>query len=389
MVSKQHKTDFIDEKLATLEKSNLYRRLKAVDVRGPIAMVNGRPAIHLCSNDYLGLSQDRRVIDKTIKSLRQVSQCSSRLIAGNDPEILKLEELLAAHRRTESALVYPTGYAANLGVISAMADKNSTIFSDELNHASIIDACRLSGAAIKVFAHNDVAGLEDLLRETAGRKIVVTEGIFSMDGDTANLQGICVAAEKHDAITVVDDAHGDFVLGPRFAGTPASFGVQADVHISSMSKGLGCFGGYVATSAKIRELLINTSRQFIYTSALPDHLCAAAAAAIPLAKKGNLQKRLFRNIDYFRRGMEKLGFSLGNSASQIIPVLVGDERKAVMLSQDLLEQGVFAQAVRYPTVRKGSARLRVSLTSMHTQKHLDLALAAFEKSGKKLDLVYF
>jgi glycine C-acetyltransferase len=389
LVSKQHKTDFIDEKLASLEKSSLYRRLKTVDVRGPVATVNGRRAIHLCSNDYLGLSQDKRVIAKTIKALRQVSQCSSRLIAGNDPEIMKLEELLAAHRRTESALVYPTGYAANLGVISAIADKSSTIFSDELNHASIIDACRLSGATIKVFAHNDVASLEDLLRQTADRKVVVTEGIFSMDGDTANLQGICKTAEKHDAITVVDDAHGDFVLGPHFSGTPASFGVKADIHISSMSKGLGCFGGYVAASAKIRELLINTSRQFIYTSALPDHLCAAATAAIPLAKKGNLQKRLYRNIDYFSRGMEKLGFSLGNSASQIIPVLVGDERKAVTLSQDLLDQGVFAQAVRYPTVRKGSARLRVSLTSMHTQKHLDLALAAFEKSGKKLDLIYF
>jgi glycine C-acetyltransferase len=359
LVSKQSKTLFVDEKLGTLERDGLYRSLKTVSVSGPFATVDGKQAIHLCSNDYLGLSQDKRVVQAAANALRQVSQCSSRLIAGNDPAILKLEDMLAKHRETESALVYPTGYAANLGAVTALADKNTTIFSDELNHASIIDACRLSGARVEVFAHNDMVHLEDLASKAAGRKIIITEGIFSMDGDSADVGEICRFAEKHDALTIVDDAHGDFIFGPKFAGVPAKFGSKVDVHISSMSKGLGCFGGYVATSANIRELLVNTSRQFIYTSAIPDHLCAAAIAAVPLAKKGSLQKRLFDNIRQFSTRLKKQGFTLGNSSSQIIPVMVGDEKKAVAFSKELLKNGVFAQAVRYPTVKKGSARLRV------------------------------
>lgn len=387
MASKHKKIAFVGERLASLEKSDLYRRLRTVVVKGPTAEVDGKQVVHLCSNDYLGLSQNLHVIKKTIQALQEVSQCSSRLIAGNHPKVLELEGMLADHRRAEAALVYPTGYNANLGAVTAIADENSTIFSDELNHASIIDACRLSGAEIKVFRHNDNEHLEELVRNARGRKIVITEGIFSMDGDTAKLEEICSIAKDHDAITIVDDAHGDFIFGSGFSGVPAKFEVDVDIQISSMSKGLGCFGGYVATTTPIRELLINTSRQFIYTSALPDHLCAAAIAAIPLAKKGGLQKQLQRNIDYFSKTMKKLGFTLGSSASQIIPVMIGEEKLAMELSKELLRLGVFAQAIRYPTVRKGSARLRTSLTSMHTKKHIDAAIGAFEQAGKKTKLL--
>lgn len=387
MASKHKKIAFVGERLASLEKSDLYRRLRTVVVKGPTAEVDGKQVVHLCSNDYLGLSQNLHVIKKTIQALQEVSQCSSRLIAGNHPQVLKLEGMLADHRRAEAALVYPTGYNANLGAVTAIADENSTIFSDELNHASIIDACRLSGAEIKVFRHNDNEHLEELVRNARGRKIVITEGIFSMDGDTAKLEEICSIAKDYDAITVVDDAHGDFIFGPGFSGIPAKFEVDVDIQISSMSKGLGCFGGYVASTTPIRELLINNSRQFIYTSALPDHLCAAAIAAIPLAKKGGLQKKLQRNIDYFSKTMKKLGFTLGSSASQIIPVMIGEEKLAMELSKELLRLGVFAQAIRYPTVRKGSARLRTSLTSMHTKKHIDAAIGAFEQAGKKTKLL--
>ncbi|MEO9364364.1 MAG: aminotransferase class I/II-fold pyridoxal phosphate-dependent enzyme, partial [Nitrososphaera sp.] len=239
MASKQSKTLFVDERLLALEKDSLYRSLKTVSANGPLATVDGKRAIHLCSNDYLGLSQDKRVLQAAANALRQVSQCSSRLIAGNDPIIMKLEGMLAKHRGTESALVYPTGYAANLGAVTALADKNTTIFSDELNHASIIDACRLSGARVEVFRHNDMARLESLAAKAAERKIVITEGIFSMDGDSADVGEICRIAEKQDMLTVVDDAHGDFIFGPKFAGVPAKFGSKIDVHISSMSKGLG------------------------------------------------------------------------------------------------------------------------------------------------------
>jgi glycine C-acetyltransferase len=225
------------------------------------------------------------------------------------------------------------------------------------------------------------------MHQTNGRKIVITEGIFSMDGDSAKLSEICDIAEENGAITIVDDAHGDFVFGHGFSGVPAKFKTEVDMHVSSMSKGLGCFGGYVATTERMRELLINTSRQFIYTSALPGHLCSAAMAAIPLAKKGNLQKKLYRNIGYFTNAMKGLGFVLGGSSSQIIPVLIGREKLAVEFSRELLRQGVFAQAIRYPTVKKGSARLRVSLTAMHTQKHLDAAIGAFEEAGRKTGVV--
>jgi glycine C-acetyltransferase len=386
-LASKHKIAFVEEQLDSLEKSDLYRCLKTVVIRGPTALVDGKEAIHLCSNDYLGLSQNKQVVRKTVQALQEVSQCSSRLIAGNHPKIMQLEGLLAGHRRTESALVYPTGYSANLGAVTAVADKSSTIFSDELNHASIIDACRLSGATVKVFRHNDAAHLHELMRRAKGSKIVITEGIFSMDGDTAKLPEICSIAKENDAIMIVDDAHGDFIFGPGFSGIPAKFKTDVDIHVSSMSKGLGCFGGYVATAESVRELLINTSRQFIYTSALPDHLCSAAIAAIPIAKKGDLQKKLRKNINYFSAAMKKLGFLLSDSASQIIPVMIGPEKRAVEFSAELLRLGVFAQAVRYPTVRKGSARLRVSLTAMHTQKHLDSAITAFEKAGRKTDII--
>jgi glycine C-acetyltransferase len=386
-LASKHKTAFVGEKLDYLERSNLYRRLRTVVVGGPTALVDGREVIHLCSNDYLGLSQNRQVIKRAAHALRQVSQCSSRLIAGNHPRIMELERLLADHRRTESALVYPTGYSANLGAVTAVADKTTTIFSDELNHASIIDACRLSGATIKVFKHNDVDHLHELMHKAKGRKIVITEGVFSMDGDMANLPEICKIAKENSAITIVDDAHGDFIFGPSFSGIPTRFKAEVDIHISSMSKGLGCFGGYVATSEPVRELLINTSRQFIYTSALPEHLCSAAIAAIPIAKKGVLQEKLQQNIHYFSTTMKKLGFVLGNSTSQIIPVMVGSEKRAVEFSTELLRQGVFVQAIRYPTVKKGSARLRVSLTAMHTQKHLDFAADVLEKAGEKVGII--
>jgi glycine C-acetyltransferase len=378
-----HKTTFVRDQLNSLEKSGLYRRLRTVIARGPMANVDGKEVINLCSNDYLGLSQNKQVIEKTITALsEQVSQCASRSIAGNHPKIIELEGLLAFHRGTESALLYPTGYTANLGVVTTIADKNSTIFSDELNHASIVDACRLSGATIVVFRHNDTDHLQELMQRGCGRKIVITEGIFSMDGDMGKLAEIKSIADHHDAITVIDDAHGDFIFGPSFSGIPAKMGVNFDIHVSSMSKALGCFGGYVATTFPIRELLINTSRQFIYTSALPDHLCSAAITAIPIAKSGHLQRRLQCNILYFSEAIKRLGFKVGNSTSQIIPLIVGNEAQALEFSKELLQEGVFAQAIRYPTVRKGHARLRISLNATHRQEHLDSAIAALENAGK-------
>jgi glycine C-acetyltransferase len=382
-----HKTEFIKNRLDFLENGGLYRRLKTVVPRGATALVNGKEVINFCSNDYLGLSTDKQVIEKTIASMQEVSQCSSRLIAGNHPHFIELENMLASHRRTESALVYPTGYSANLGVLMTIADESSTIYSDELNHASIVDACRLTDATVNVFRHNDTDHLQELIGQRRGRKIVITEGIFSMDGDIGKLSEIQTIADRHDAITIVDDAHGDFILGPSFAGTPAELGANFDIHISSMSKALGCFGGYVATTLPIRELLINTSRQFIYTSALPDHLCSAAITAIPIAKSGHLQRRLRCNIVYFSSALKSIGFQIRYPTSQIIPLMVGKETQAVEFSDQLLNEGVFAQAIRYPTVRKGQARLRISVNARHEQGHLDTAAEVFKRVGKKLGML--
>ena len=377
--------------LSDLKKRNLFRSPPVVEATGSRAIVNGKEKINFCTNDYLGLSISRRVIAGTIKSLRTISQCSSRLVAGNSPILLELEKDIARHRKTEAALLYPNGYMANLGLISTLSRNGATIFSDELNHASIIDACRLSRANVKVFAHNDDEQLESLLRSTHGDKIVITEGVFSMDGDLSKLDRISSISKNYDATLIVDDAHGDFVFGlpGSYAGIPEHFHVNEsiDMSVSSLSKGLGSFGGYVACSNPIRELLINKSRQLIYTSALPEHLCVASLIAIPLALEGHLQKKLFRNIRLVAKRLAALGFSIGNSTSQIIPVMIGDEKQAVNFASDLTNNGIFVQAIRYPTVSKGKARVRLSITSAHTHADIQVALNCFEYVGKRNGLI--
>jgi glycine C-acetyltransferase len=280
---------------------------------------------------------------------------------------------------------------ANLGVITALANKDTAIFSDELNHASIIDACRLSRATIKVFRHNNIEDLNGLLRSTTSNRIVVTEGVFSMDGDFSVLDQICRLVKEYNAIIIVDDAHGDFIFGSpgSYSGVPAYFDVKEkiDVNVSSLSKGLGCFGGYVACSKLLRELLMNKSRQFIYTSALPEHLCAAALAAVPVAQNGNLQGMLFRNIAFFYKKLKDLGFSIARSTSQIIPVMIGDEKLALEFSNELSRNGVFVQPIRYPTVMKGRARLRVTITALHDNDDLQTAVDSFEMVGKKRNVI--
>jgi glycine C-acetyltransferase len=378
-------------KLAELKKKHLYRRRKIVEVYGSRAFVNGVEKLHLCSNDYLGLSSNQIVIKKALTSAHHISQCSSRLVAGNAPRLVELEEQIAKHKSKESSLVYPTGYIANLGVITALANQGTTIFSDEFNHASIVDACRLSGAAIKVFAHNDVDELEKLLRSSSGLKIVITEGVFSMDGDIPDLRNICVLARDYKATMIVDDAHGDFIFGSpgSYSGIPEQLKVNGlvDIQISSLSKALGCFGGYVATSREIADFLFNKSRQFIYTSALPEYLCAAASAAIPLAMRGNLQRKLFRNTDVFCRKLNDAGFSLNKCTTQIISLMIGNEKSAVDFSDELLLKGIFVQPIRYPTVKIGTARIRLTVTSLHNEQDLLRAADSLAAVGKKKNII--
>lgn len=387
------KYDHINDQLHEYREKNIYREPLTSEIKGNTFYLGNKKVINLCSNDYLGLSQNNRILSKIRDSLIQVSPCSSRLVSGNNINIIKLERILAIHRSSENALVYPTGYMANLGVITAISSSEHTIFSDSLNHSSIIDACRLAKSNnIMIFEHNNPDDLERLLKNSKAKKIIVTEGIFSMDGDMARLDLLTELAKKHDSILIVDDAHSDFVFGNfgNYGGIPEHFGVEndVDIHISSLSKGLGCFGGYVASSNLIRDLLINKSRQFIYTSAIPEHLCVAAITAVSILKKNkNIQKKFFIRIKWFINQLNQLGFNIGTTSSHIIPIIIGDEKVTSDFSKELFKKGIFIQAIRYPTVSLGKARLRISLNMSIQQSHLNYVIYCLDKLGKKYNLI--
>jgi glycine C-acetyltransferase len=387
------KYDHINDQLHEYREKNIYREPLTSEIKGNTFYLGNKKVINLCSNDYLGLSQNNTVLSKIRDSLIQVSPCSSRLVSGNNINIIKLERILAIHRSSENALVYPTGYMANLGVITAISSSEHTIFSDSLNHSSIIDACRLAKSNnIMIFEHNNPDHLDRLLKNSKAKKIIVTEGIFSMDGDMARLDLLTELAKKHDSILIVDDAHSDFVFGNfgNYGGIPEHFGVEndVDIHISSLSKGLGCFGGYVASSNLIRDLLINKSRQFIYTSAIPEHLCVAAITAVSILKKNkNIQKKFFIRIKWFINQLNQLGFNIGTTSSHIIPIIIGDEKVTFNFSKELFKKGIFIQAIRYPTVSLGKARLRISLNMSIQQSHLNYVIYCLDKLGKKYNLI--
>jgi len=381
--------EYLKDDIDKLKKGNLYRRLRIVENHNGSLKVANKKIINFNSNDYLGLSSNRQIIKHTLRDFDEISQCSSRLVGGNNESIEKLEEVLSKHRRTQSSLVYTTGYSAVLGVISTLADSNTTIFSDELNHASIIDGCRLSNAKVKIFRHNDTEHLLNQLRGIAGKKILITEGIFSIEGDMSNLNSICNLAKEFSLFTIVDDAHGDFIFGKNGSGTPSELKVNKliDVHISSLSKALGCFGGYVACNDLVRDYLINRSRQFIFTSALPTHLCNSALKAIFIAKEGILQQKLFKNVKFLHNGLKKIGYDIGNSVSQIVSIHINSENNAVKLGNKLLQKGIFVYPMRFPTVAKGHAVLRLSLSAAHTKAQLDYTLEELENIGREFKVI--
>ena len=381
--------EFINSDIDRLKSDNLYRKLRNIDYQNGSFLVNNKEIINFNSNDYLGLSTNQIIIRNTVKGIDEISQCSSRLVGGNNSVIEKLENSLSGHRNTESSLVYTTGYTAVLGVLSALADKQTTVFSDESNHASIIDGCRLSNSKIKVFRHNDIENLLELARGVKGKKILVTEGIFSIGGDMSKLKSICKLAKEFGIFTIIDDAHGDFVFGKNASGTPSELGINdlIDVHISSLSKALGCFGGYVACTKIVRDYLINKSRQFIFSSAIPTHLCKSALSGINIAKKGILQRKLFKNVTLLHEGLMDMGFDIGDTCSQIIPVHVGSEKLAIKFADVLLQKGILVHPMRFPTVKKGCAVLRLSLNASHTKAQVNYTLDQLEVIGKKYNII--
>jgi glycine C-acetyltransferase len=347
--------------------------------KGPYIYINKKKLLNLCSNDYLGLSY--------INHNSEQLQTSSRLVAGNDISFNMLEIKLAHHKSQESSLVYPTGYMANLGAISTIIRKDDVIFSDELNHASIIEACRLSKAKVLVYKHNDIDDLLAKIKHENRRKFVVTEGVFSMDGDIANLKQISEITEKTNSILVLDDAHGDFTLGKDGKGTANHFKIakKIDLYISSLSKGLGSFGGYVASQNNVIDLLINRSKSFIYTSALPSFLVKDAIRKFDSNRKKQ-QERLQRNTKLFRNGLKNIGYDI-SSVTHIIPIIIGNEKTALEFGKYLFKNGIFAQPIRYPTVSKNKARIRLSVTAWFEKNQIKKVLDVFEMSGKKFQII--
>lgn len=372
------RTDFIKDRLRQIKKANLYRRLVDNKVSGPYITIQGKKLVNLSSNDYLGLDSRHR--------FSQI-QSSSRLISGNDISFKKLEDSLAHHKSKSSALVFPTGYMANLGAISILAQKNDLILSDELNHASIIDACRLSHAKKSVYRHNDITDLEKKLRKKAKRKFVITEGIFSMNGDYARLDEITKLCQENNAFLLLDDAHGDFVAGRDGRGSADHFRVakDIDVYISSLSKALGAFGGYIAAKKEIVDLAVNTSRPFIYTSALPGFLAELALKRFS-SNREKKRLQLWKKIEQFSKGLKSIGYTI-ESQSQIIPIIIGDEKKTLEFGKYLRINGIFAQPIRYPTVNLGSARIRISVTDWLSEDIISESLTVFEKAGKKFGVI--
>ena len=368
----------LEKKLSGIKKNNLLRNLQDSHVEKQFIKQNGRKLLNFSSNDYLGI--------KSGKMRHAQFQSSSRLVSGNDTSFSLLEKKLAKHKSQEQAIIFPTGYMANLGMITSITTKHDTIFSDELNHASIVEACKLSGSKIKIFKHNDIGDLERKVQKTKGKKILITEGVFSMDGDWSKLNEICQVSEKHGMITVLDDAHGDFVLGKDGKGTANFFDVEKkiDLYVSSLSKGLGSFGGYVCGKKKLIDLCINTSKTFIYTSALPSSINQYSLNRFN-SKREIYREKLWGKINLFHKRLEEIELHT-TSTSQIIPIIIGNEKKAMELSKFLRINGIFAQAIRYPTVKKDQARIRISITGWLSNKEIEYSIQILEKAKRKFNL---
>jgi 8-amino-7-oxononanoate synthase len=373
--------DILGRELAALDAQGLRRTLRLVgSPQGAVIDLDGRSVLNFSSNNYLGLAHHPAL---RVTSDQGVGAGASRLIVGNLRAHRDLENALAAFHGTDSALLFSTGYQANLGVLQALAGPDDVIHSDRLNHASIIDGCRLSGARVEVYAHADVDDLERRLATTPGRRrFVVTDTVFSMDGDRAPLREIRAACDRFDAYLVVDEAHATGVVGPGGRGVAADLDVRPDVHMATLGKALGTFGAYVTGSGTLVDFLANRARSFIFTTAPPPGLARAARAALAVAggdEGDRLRDALRSRIAEIRRGLaDRALLAPGAGTTPIFPILVGDERRALTATRALLARGIYAQAIRPPTVPPGTTRLRISVMATHSPEHIAALLAALD-----------
>lgn len=388
---------FLNENIADLKERGLYNEIDPVEgPNGPEIKIGGRTLINLSSNNYLGLATDERLkkVAKQAVDSHGVGAGAVRTINGTLDLHLELEKKLAAFKGTEAVISYQSGFNCNMAAISAVMDKHDAILSDELNHASIIDGCRLSKAKIIRFNHSDMKDLRQKAKEAVEsgqyKKImVITDGVFSMDGDIAKLPEIVEIAEEFDLITYVDDAHGSGVLG-KGAGTVKHFGLQdkVDFQMGTLSKAIGVIGGYVAGKANLIDWLKVRSRPFLFSTAVSPADAAASAKAIDILMESNeLNEKLWENGNYLKAGLKQLGFDIGNSETPITPCIIGDENATQAFSKRLNEEGVYAKSIVFPTVPRGTGRVRNMPTAAHTKEMLDKAISIYEKVGKELGII--
>ena len=387
------KLTWIDEELANLKQTGFYNTIPTMDSpQGASVVINGKRVLNFCANNYLGLANHPRLVEAAIQAMQKygVGPGAARSIAGTMSLHLELEQRMAQFKHVEAAITFQSGFTANGATIPALVGKEDAIFSDELNHASIIDGSRLSGAKIHRYAHCNPADLRRVIQEAAGsyrRGLIISDGVFSMDGDYAPLDKLVEVAREFDLMTMVDDAHGEGVLGEGGRGIVDHFKLhnQVDVEVGTFSKAFGVVGGVVAGNAKVIEWLRQRGRPFLFSSAVTVPDVAACLAAVDLLEESTeLVDRLWANARFFQAEMKKLGFDTGMTQTPITPVMLGDVQLARRFSRELLEEGIFAGSLGFPTVPVGKARIRVMISAAHSQDDLEQALDAFDRVGQRL-----
>jgi glycine C-acetyltransferase len=389
---------YLREALEELKAKNQYFHLRVLEgEQKPVATFDGKEVVNLSSNNYLGLTTHPKLRRAAIDATRKygVGSGAVRTITGTMKIHMELEEQIARFKKVEACVVFQSGFTANAGTVSAILGKEDLIISDELNHASIIDGCRLSRATIKVFKHKDVADCERVLKETEnwpGKKLLITDGVFSMEGDIADLPALCDLAERFNSIMMVDDAHASGVLGSRGRGTIDHCGVhgRVDIQVGTLSKAIGSIGGYVCGSKDLIEFLYHRARPFLFSTSHPPSVTATCMAALELldSEAGEkLIKKLWANTKFFKNKLKKLGFKTGESETPITPILVGDAGKAFEFSRELFSEGVLAMAIGFPTVPEGKARLRTIVTATHKRADLERAAEIIGRVGKRIGVV--
>ncbi len=385
------KDTFFRDEINDLKKKGLYRELRTVEgEQDSSVLINGKRVLMFSSNNYLGLANHPGIKKASMDAALYYGTGSggSRLISGSMEVHRTLEKELALFKGTDGALLFSSGYHANVGAISALAGEGDLILSDEFNHASIVDGCRLSRGEVRVYKHGDMNSLKEILRRSSKfkRRLIVTDSVFSVDGDIAPLPDIVDLAEKYSALVMVDDAHGTGVLGKKGKGAIEHFGLEGKVEIQmgTLGKALGSFGAYIAGSEDLIQYLVNKTRSLLYTTALPPSVCGSALAALKiLGERPELVSQLRNNASYFRKGMRDLGYPISESGTPILPLILRDPFVTMNMARSLFDEGVYVQGIRPPTVPEGTSRLRITLMASHTREQLDFGLRAFEKIGKK------